>query len=86
MWDILELKLALGKKKRSKDQNGGKTAILVPQYSSRHLEAKKWPLSLSSFSSTTDAEALRAAYLCDLREEISDDENLIGLEKEEIGK
>ena len=36
----------------------------------------------SSFSTT---DALRG-YLCDLREEISDDENLIGLEKEEIGK
>ena len=33
----------------------------------------------SSFSTT---DALRA-YLCDLREEISDDENLIGLEKKQ---
>ena len=42
MRDILELKLALleGKRKKERDQNGGKTAILLP-YSTNNLEAKK---------------------------------------------
>ena len=75
MWDILELKLARKKTRRPEwRQNSHFGTLLFQQFRGQKMTSVRH----SSFSTT---DALRA-YLCDLREEISDDENLIGLEKQ----
>ena len=76
MWDILELKLARKKTRRPEwRQNSHFGTLLFQQFRGQKMTSVRH----SSFSTT---DALRA-YLCDLREEISDDENLIGLEKKQ---
>ena len=77
MRDILELKLALleGKQKRARPewrQNSHFVTLLYQQFGGQKMTSPP-------FMEVPQMLKL-SAYLCDLREEISDDENLIGLE------